>query len=435
MTLRANPSIFEINTWVWLTELSDKCQRIIDLSSVPPSAWDEIAQYHFDAVWLMGVWRRSPAGREVANGNAGLVQDFQRALPDYTPDDNVGSPYCVREYSVDEHLGGPAGLQIARRELKQRGMALILDFVPNHLAPDHPWTASHPQYFVQGTEEDLAREPNSYMQASGRILACGKDPYFPPWADVVQLNTFNPELRAAATQTVLDIASQCDGVRCDMAMLMFNRIFENTWHGKVGPAPAAEYWVDLIRTVKSSNRDFLFMAEAYWDLEWELQQQGFDYCYDKRLYDRLLHDTEESVRLHLAADLSYQSKLVRFTENHDEPRIASLVAEEREMAIALLSATLPGAKLFHEGQFEGRKVKVPVFLRRRVAEAPNQKLREFYEKLLRLIDHPLFHGGEWHFEQTGWRWTLNADSLRVDFPSGRVWVSRNGASEAELTLR
>jgi len=141
-----------------------------------------------------------------------------------------------------------------------------------------------------------------------------------------------------------------------------NSIFERTWGNRAGTRPATDYWPEVIPAVKKSHPDFLFIAEAYWDLEWELQQQGFDYCYDKKLYDRLEHDNAESVRLHLCADPAYQRKLVRFIENHDEPRAAATFSPEKERAAAVTIATVTGAKLFHEGQFEGRRVRLPVFL-------------------------------------------------------------------------
>ena len=128
--------------------------------------------------------------------------------------------------------------------------------------------------------------------------------------------------------------------------------------------PQTEYWTDVIPATKKDHPDFLFIAEAYWDLEWELQQKGFDFCYDKRLYDRLEHDNAENVRLHLCADLAYQEKLLRFIENHDEPRAAATFSPEKERAAAVTMATLTGARLFHDGQFEGRKVRLPVFLGR-----------------------------------------------------------------------
>src|SRR5262249_9830519 len=213
-------------------------------------------------------------------------------------------------FVVDEHLGGRDGLTAARAALAGRGVRLLLDFVPNHVAPDHPWTETNPEYFVPGID--------------GARYAAGRDPYFPPWDDTVQVNAFSMALRRAAADTVLDIAQQCDGVRCDMAMLLLNRIFSSTWGERVGMAPPDEYWTQVISAVRQVQPDFVFIAEAYWDLEHDLQELDFDFCYDKRLYDRLVHDDAGSVRAHLGADLSYQEKLLRFIENHDEPRAAAV---------------------------------------------------------------------------------------------------------------
>jgi glycosidase len=307
----------------------------------------------------------------------------------------VGSAYCVRRYVIDKQLGGPEGLSVARQELAKRGIRLILDFVPNHVAPDHPWVIVHPNYFVQGNLDDAKSDPSSFTNLGGHVFACGRDPYFPAWQDVLQLNAFQPELRRAVLETVLSIAGQCDGIRCDMAMLLLNSIFERTWGSRAGKQPATEYWRDLIPVVKKTYPDFLFVAEAYWDLEWELQQQGFDFCYDKRLYDRLEHGNAENVRLHLCADFAYQAKLLRFIENHDEPRAAAAFSSTKERAAAVTIATLPGARLFHEGQFEGRKIRLPVFLGRRPEEPAAQPLQVFYHWLLDAINAPVFRDGQW----------------------------------------
>ena len=397
------PTIYEINTWVWLSELSERAGNSVTLSSVLQAEWDIIGKFGFDGVWLMGVWERSPAGIAIANRNQNLLDDFKRALPDFRPQDNVGSAYCVRRYSVDEHLGGPEGLAVARTELAKRGIRLILDFVPNHVALDHPWVGEHPEFFIQGNLDDANNDPVSFARIGGRVFACGRDPYFPAWQDVLQLNAFQPGLRQAAIETVSSIARQCDGIRCDMAMLLLNSIFERTWGNRAGKQPATEYWRDLIAAIKRTYPEFLFIAEAYWDLEWELQQQGFDFCYDKRLYDRLEHDNAESVRLHLCADLAYQAKLLRFIENHDEPRAAATFSPEKERAATVTMATLPGARLFHEGQFEGRKIRLPVFLGRRPPEPANPALQAFYKRLLDAIDAPVFRGGQWALcNRTGW---------------------------------
>jgi glycosidase len=404
--------IYEINTWVWLSSIGSRIGRPVHLSSVPATEWDAIARLGFEAVWLMGVWERSPASRAISNHNQMLLDDFRRALTDFRPEDNVGSAYSIRRYAVDSHLGGAAGLARAREELARRGMRLILDFVPNHVAPDHPWVVEHPEYFVLGSPEDARDDPSSFLQIEGRVYARGRDPYFPAWPEVLQLNAFDAGMRDASIQTVLAIAEQCDGIRCDMAMLLLNAIFERTWRQRAGRRLEMEYWTELIPAVRKSHADFLFMAEAYWDREWDLQQLGFDYCYDKRLYDRLEHGDAESVRLHLSAELTYQAKLVRFIENHDEPRAASVFPGGKGEAAALTAATIPGARLFHEGQFEGRRVRPAVFLRRRADEQTDDArhsgyhtfYQTFYQALLEAIDDPLFHDGEWRLCRctTGW---------------------------------
>src|SRR5712691_5578360 len=165
------PVIYEINTWVWLNSLSHHYKKAITLGTIPMEQWDALASLSVDAVWLMGVWERSPEGIRIANENVGLQADFQHALPDYTPADNVGSAYCVRSYVVDQHLGGPEGLATARQMLAQRGLRLILDFVANHVATDHPWIIAHPEYFVQGTLDDLAQTYSEFFDAGGTVIA------------------------------------------------------------------------------------------------------------------------------------------------------------------------------------------------------------------------------------------------------------------------
>ena len=184
------PTIYEINTWVWLSDLEQKYGKKVDLSSVPSAEWDAIGKHGFDAVWMMGVWERSPAGAAIANRNHSLLEDFRRALPDFRSSDNVGSPYCVRRYVVDQHLGGPKGLAIARQELARRGMNLVLDFVPNHVAPDHPWVIEHPKYFVRGNADDVRRDPASFIDVDGNVYACGRDPYFPGLAGCTATECF-----------------------------------------------------------------------------------------------------------------------------------------------------------------------------------------------------------------------------------------------------
>ncbi len=398
-----NPIIYEINTWVWLNDLSQRYETPITLATIPPDELDGIVRLGVDAIWFMGVWERSPEGIRIGRKHPGLQTELSRALSDFSPVDLAGSPYSVHRYVVDEHLGGTKGLVVARERLADRSIRLILDFVPNHIALDHPWVLEHPEYLIQGETEDLVVAPGEFFKVGGKVFALGRDPHFPPWTDVAQLDGFNPGLRQTSIETLCDIAGQCDGVRCDMAMLLVNHVFAQTWGQRVGDYPKSEFWKEVIESVRKKHPDFLFMAESYWDMELELQEQGFDYCYDKRLYDRLVHETAESVRLHLMADVAYQERLVRFIENHDEPRAAATFGVQRSRAAALSASTLPGAKLFHEGQLEGRKVKLPVQLGRRPAEPSNRDLQDFYRILLQEINNPVFRVGRWQLcEQSGW---------------------------------
>jgi hypothetical protein len=416
--LPARPTIYEINTAVFLERLGRGRGRPLALDEVPGAEWDALAALPVDAVWLMGVWQRSPTGLEIALTDPALDAGNRAALPDLRPEDVIGSPYCVRDYVVDERFGGPGALAAARAALAARGLGLILDYVPNHVAPDHPWTTTRPGAFLAGSDEDLRAQPEAFLRTAGGVFAKGRDPYFAPWPDVVQLDAFAPVLRHAVAGTLTVVGGQCDGLRCDMAMLMTNEVFARTWGERAGPPPAEEFWPTLIARVRAAHPDLLFMAEAYWDMEWTLQQQGFDLCYDKRLYDRLAHESAESVRGHLQADAAYQERLVRFVENHDEPRAAATFGPAQARAAAVTVSTLPGARLFHEGQLEGRRTRIPVFLGRGPDEPADGDLRAFYERLLRAVADGDLRRGEWrlcacegwpdndsHRRLVAWCWT------------------------------
>lgn len=397
------PVIYEINAWAWLTQLEHKYKAKFDLGSVPSNEWDVLRDLRIDGVWLMGAWARSPAGRKISLEHPELNRDYRAILPDFSEADVSGSPYSIQSYEVEPRLGGRKALAVARQELASRGLRLLLDFVPNHVAPDHPWLTQHPEFFVQGDAESLRADGLAFFDAGRAIIARGRDPFFPPWPDTAQLNAFDPGLRTAAIATLNDIATQCDGVRCDMAMLMLNKVFGGTWGNRVSSAPATEYWRDVIDGVRGRNPGFILVAEAYWDLEWELIQNGFDYCYDKRLYDRLVHDSAEAVRAHLLADIDYQLHMIRFLENHDEPRAAAVFPPYKNRAAGVVLMTLPGAKLLHEGQLEGYRQHLSVHLRRRPAEPIDEELRIFYRRLMNSIADTRLRRGVWKLcEQEGW---------------------------------
>lgn len=394
---RSNPTIYEINTWVWLHSLSQKYNREINLANIPIAEIEDLASWRFDAIWLMGVWHRGPASRQSA---LNYIHEYRQALPDITADDIVGSAYAIRDYQVERQLGGRGGLAAFRGQLRHYDIRLILDYVPNHVSADHAWIHHHPEYFIQGTAAEAEQWPQNFFcsdTAGGDTVAVahGRDLYFPPWIDTSQLNAFHPGLRQAAVDTLIDIGSQCDGVRCDMAMLMMNSIFAKIWGERAGAAPATDYWNEIIPAVRQVHPQMLFMAEVYWNLEHELQLQGFDYTYDKRIYDRLINHELNEIKTHLGADLSYLESNVRFIENHDEARAMNALGEDRQRAAAALICTLPGATLLHQGQFAGRRVKLPVQIRRQPEEAKHPLLERFYQRLLQEVHAPVYHEGKW----------------------------------------
>jgi glycosidase len=302
-------------------------------------------------------------------------------------------------------------LEKVRKELHRRGLRLILDFVPNHVAIDHPWISTNPEYFIQGDANDLERKPDEFFQSEDGVFAYGRDPFFPAWQDVAQLNAFSTGYRNAAILELKKIGRICDGVRCDMAMLLLNNIFAKSWQSRVSAIPEIEFWQEIISSVKSAHSSMMFFAEVYWGLEWELMQLGFDYCYDKRLYDRLVHENAATIRLHLEGNIDFQKHLLRFLENHDEPRIASAMSIHQQKAAAMIAFSLPGASLLYEGQWDGRHRKNHVLLGRREPERVMKDLVEFYKNLLPAIKK-IHDNGIWELcNVSGWLNNNTCDNL------------------------
>ncbi len=406
------PSLYQINTRVWLTELGRQIGRPATLDDVPDSELDRLAAMGFDWIWLLSVWQTGPAGQRVSRENLEWRREFQQTLPDLREEDIDGSGFAITGYTVHSALGGDAALARLRERLRRRRLRLLLDFVPNHTALDHPWVEDHPEYYISGSELDLARAPQNFTWVRRKrgdlLLAYGRDPYFPGWPDSLQLDYGNPATQEAMIGELLKIAGHCDGVRCDMAMLVLPEVFERTW-GKRAPL----FWPKATQRVREKFPEFRFMAEVYWDLEWTLQQQGFDYTYDKRLYDRLREDQARPVREHFFAGLDYQNKLARFLENHDEPRAAATFPPEQHEAAAVLTYLSPGLRFFHQGQFEGRTKRISPHLVRGPDEPTDKRLEAFYERLLAVMRRPVVRHGRWQLLECvpAWEGNWTADAF------------------------
>ena len=390
-------NIYELNSRIWLWELSNKYKRRISLANVPDEEILKLKELGFDCLWLEGVWLRSKESRNAILKDAKLMHELKIILPDLKLEDVSSSPYAISQYEVDGFLGNNQNLSEFKKRLNNCGMRLVLDFVPNHTALDHPWLKQNPDYFILGSEEDLKNYPDLFFrhQDTQCIFAYGKDPNFPAWQDVAQLNYFNPQTRKAMLMLLLNIAGLCDGLRCDMAMLILKRVQREIWKERVFGGDkfkeeVLEFWQEAAVLIRKSYPDFIFIAEAYWGLEDELIELGFDYAYDKTFYDYLRDSNIEKVKEYLAEEQETAGRKLKFIENHDEARAAAVFGPEKVKIAAFLLALSSGAHLYHQGQLEGFKLKAPLYLTRSLNEQIDENIHSFYKKLLvALKDIPL----------------------------------------------
>lgn len=405
--VRPHPHIYEINLMTWLHSRAQGEKRPPALRDIPVTEWQTLKALGLDMIWLMGMWQRSPYSVWRARNEAGVAEECAKVLKDLRIDDISGSPYAVREYLPEACFGTAEELVALRETFEREGLRLILDFVPNHTACDHPWISLHPERYVH-VKDDGTVCPEGFFRPEGAgekvFIAHGRDPYFPPWTDTAQLDFLRPETVRATVETLSQTARFCHGMRCDMAMLVLREIFRETWKGYVtGDGDVQEMWAAARAALDARGHPFLLMAEAYWGKEEELLRLGFDCTYDKGFYDLLASGDVEGLKRHLGMPLGRQARQVRFLENHDEPRAIHVFERKRIRAAMVIHATVPGIRFWHHGQFEGRGVQVPVQLRREPEEPLDRDLQGFSHQLLREVNHPVFHEGDWEMCGTsGW---------------------------------
>ena len=355
---------------------------------MPDAELDRIAAQGFDWVYFLGVWSTGEAGRQVSRSNPEWRHEFAALLPDLEERDICGSSFAVTAYAVHPAMGGDAALERLRAAAARTRPAADAGLRPQpHGAGPSLGAGTARAFRSRRARRCWQREPGNYVAvetaAGPVVLAHGRDPYFPGWPDTLQLDYGNPATREAMRGELLAAASLCDGLRCDMAMLILPEVFQRTWGVAAEP-----FWPGAIQAVRAARPDFVFMAEVYWDLEWTMLQQGFDYAYDKTLYDRAVGRNGRGIREHLRAGLDYQRHLVRFLENHDEPRAAGTFPWEVHQAAAVLAFLTPGLRFFHQGQFEGRRKRVSIHLNRAPAEPADPAVGAFYGRLLRGAEAP-----------------------------------------------
>jgi hypothetical protein len=403
--------LYELNVRTWANERSAELNRPATLDDLPDAWLEHLAEHGFTWLYLMGLWPTGPLARKISVDDVSLRQYLVSVLPHAVDDDICGSPLAPTAYDCAPSLGGEDALARLRDRARSFGLALMLDFIPNHVGLDHPWITEHPDWFIHGDEGALQREPDSWIRLGDRILAHGRDPFFAPWRATVQLDYANPAVHDAMIRLAAGIAARCDGLRCDVAMLLLPDVFGGTWRREMAP-----FWKRCLDEVRALHPGTLFMAEVYWNREYELQQAGFDFTYDKILYDRLLSGDCDSIRSHLRASNDYQGHCVRFLENHEEQRAAARFPNpDHHRGALFITGMVPGMLLCHFGQEDGRALHSSLHARCRPPESGSNPHRRAYRDLLRLLSEPARQDGSWSLCECrnggsliGLLWTLPA---------------------------
>ena len=384
MTLTPEPLLVQIHARLVLQVLGARLGRPATFDDIPDPDLDLLAGMGAQLLYLLGVWRLGEAAPAISRADPAVIAEARKVIPDATQADIAGSCFALVGYDVAPEFGGDEALARLRARLATRSIALVVDFVPNHTAPDHPWVAADPDLYVNGDEQTLAADPRNWrrMQTSRgeRIIALGRDPYFDGWADTLQLDYANPRTQTLMAEALASVAARADGARCDMAMLLLPDVIRRTWHHD-----APDFWPTATAQARTANPDFILIAEVYWGLEQAVLQRGFDYAYDKTLYDALVARDPARVRACLSAPFDSQCHLARFLENHDEPRAAAVFPWPERRAATAITFLAPGLRFLHAGQVEGAKTFISMHLARAPIEPPDPDSLAFHASLLAIL--------------------------------------------------
>ena len=394
-----NPVLLQINTRVWFNEIKDDYTTNPEkfyLDSLPESVWESFKNRRFDVIYLLGVWQVDKLTEDIFN-KKNLKQEFDYVFPRWQWNDTCGSPFSINKYAINPNFGNENTLENLKIKLNKIGLKLILDFVPNHFGLQTEYVGTS-NFFIE--EEHFTSSTREYSvidtPQGKKAIYHGKDPYFPPWEDTFQLDYSSRTTTDFMKEQLRAIAKVCDGIRCDMAMLIVNRIIRQVWGNKIRGNLTSEFWFDAIHEIKATNPDFTFIAEVYWDMEEELLNLGFDYCYDKKLYDAIRDQNYGTLEYILSRDRSYHEKTVRFLENHDESRAIEVFNQEKYFLSAIITFTLPGIKFFHQKQFEAYTLKESLFLTKRTQEQENPIIKQYYEILFKILQKLKLKNSKWN---------------------------------------
>lgn len=396
--------IYEINTRL-------HCHSFDQITS---SELKEITSLGFDTIWPMGVWQISEGALKVSK----IISD-----------DFEGSPYAIPDYRFNRALGGKSKFRSLVERARAEGLAVIVDFVSNHMALDSKWISDNPDFFITSNPRIRKQKEGEYFLHKSGVVAFGRDPFFPPWHDTAQLDYTNRKLRERMIEVLLWISRYADGVRCDMAMLVLKDYIRNQWYPDASEEwfeqrMPREFWEQAISQVKKSKPEFTFIAETYWDKERLLLDLGFDLVYEKKLYDGLVAHNAQQVNERLAIGIEQLQRSLSFIENHDEQRAASVFTAKDNLAAAALILSLPSSALIHEGQMDGKRERLPVQrLKPLIDEPTDPNLKQAYSEILAVTSQDVFKRGSFsQFDSGVWGTVsfLRKDTERVVAYIGQI---------------
>lgn len=413
------------NTFVWLHQLSKTHgMRIQTLDQIPDREFERLRERGINALWLIGLWQRSDASREIKKRCGS--------------DDAVASAYSLYDYRIADELGGEGALEALKAQAHRFGVRLAADMVPNHVGIVSKWVIEHPDWFLSTpdlpfesytfngpdlcdddrvsihledsyyTREDAAVVFKHYDHRSGqtRYIYHGNDGTSMPWNDTAQIDYLNPEAREAVIQVILDVAKNFPLIRFDAAMTLVNKHIQRLWYPQPGSAGAIpsrsrhgmseeefsrrmprEFWSEVVDRVSEQAPDTLLLAEAFWMLEgYFVRSLGMHRVYNSAFMN-MLRDEEngnyqEVLKNTIAFDAQILRRYVNFMNNPDEETAEAQFGKgDKYFGIATMMVTLPGLPMFGHGQIEGLSEKYGMdFYRPLLDESPDEDLMREHER-------------------------------------------------------
>ncbi len=444
--------------YVWLDQLSKQYQRGIHrLDEIPDEELDLLARRGFNALWLIGLWERSKASRniKVMCGNP----------------EAAASAYSLYDYIIAADLGGDGAYHALRERAARRGIRLASDMVPNHMGIDSRWVSQHPDWFLSlpYSPYPAYRFDGPDLSSDGRVEIKIEDHYYSrtdaavvfrrtdrwtgdtryvyhgndgtsfPWNDTAQLNYLNADVREAVIQTILHVARMFPIIRFDAAMTLAKKHYQRLWFPEPGTGGAIpsraehgmtkaefdaampqEFWRELVDRVAREVPGTLLLAEAFWLMEgYFVRTLGMHRVYNSAFMNMLRDEENANYRSVIKNTLEFDpdvlKRYVNFMNNPDEKTAVEQFGKgDKYFGVCTLMATLPGLPMFGHGQIEGYGEKYGMEYRRAYYdERPDSWLVARHEREI----SPLLHRRALFAEVR--------DFLFYDFYTDDGWVDEN----------